>query len=131
MNDPAATNQITRENAINWLRTALMRLVDDGNSICLVAAEKGIFCRGFRRYTDEELEQRYRWLTRKNPGASRPEIEDLANKWQLGRQLFDEVPLACDAQQREHDTCRGWDEFSNEDLTRFCHEILGQDLVVS
>lgn len=131
MNEPSASRRISRESAISRLRAALIRLVDDEHSICLVAAQKGIFCQGFRRYSDAQLEEKYRSILRATPGASRAAIEDLANRWQLSRQLFDEVPLACDAQQREHDTCHGWDEFTNEDLARFCLELLGQDVSVT
>lgn len=131
MGDKASSRSITRESAISRLRIALLRLVDDEHSICLVAAQKGVFCQGFRRYTDDQLQEKYRSLLRARPGASRADVEDLANKWQLSRQLFDEVPLACDAQQREHDTCRGWDEFTNDDLARFCRELLGQDVAIT
>lgn len=130
MSDPE-TKRISREDAISRLRTELVGLVDGERSICLVAAEKGILCHGFRRYSDAELEERYRWLLRSRAGATRAETEKLANRWQLGRQLFDEVPLACDAQRREHDTCHGWDEFTNDDLARFCREILGQEISVA
>jgi phosphoribosylformimino-5-aminoimidazole carboxamide ribonucleotide (ProFAR) isomerase len=50
--------------------------------------------------------------------------------WQLAEQIRRGVTLACDARAAEHGTCRGWDEFSNADLSRFCSDILGQNVEV-
>jgi hypothetical protein len=99
-------------------------MTDDEHSMCDVAAERGMYCGGFRRLSDEEFRERYDWLVNHNPKASRKEIEELANQWQLARQIVDRVPLSCDAQLREHDTCNGWNEFTNAELERFCREIL-------
>jgi hypothetical protein len=96
-----------------------------------VAAERGILCQGFHRYSDGSLRRGYEWLDKRRPGMSRAELEDLANTWQLARQEVDQLPLACDVQQKEHDSCGGWDDFSNEDLSRFYHELTGRDLVVA
>lgn len=123
--------RISRKTAIRRLREVLMLMTDESHSICRVAAEKGIFCRGFRRYTDEELRARYSWLVNRDPSIGRERLEDLADRWQLARQVFDDVPLACDAQQIEHDTCGGWDDFTNEELARFCRELLHEDVTVS
>lgn len=121
---------ITREHAIRRIRRVLVLLTDEEHSICRVSAEKGLFCKGFSRYTDEELRRRYRWLVNREPEISRERLEDLADRWQLARQVFDDVPLACDAQQIEKDTCGGWDEFTNEELARFCSELLHEEVQV-
>ena len=121
---------IAREDAVKLLRAELLKLVDDENSICKIAAEKGIFCKGFQRYSDFELRKRYRWIARKDRRYTREEIEDLANRWQLARQDVDELPLACDVQQAEHDACRGWDDFSNEELGKFIHQVTGKVIAV-
>ncbi len=118
------TTPMTRAEAIRRLREALIAMTDEEHSMCQVATEKGIYCKGFRRLTDTEFRQRYDWLVSRNPKASRREIEDLANKWQLARQIVDKVPLSCDAQLKEHDTCNGWNEFTNAELEGFCREIL-------
>ncbi len=125
---PAET--IAREDAIKLLRAEFLKLVDDESSICKVAAEKGIFCKGFQRYSDFELRKRYRWIARKDRRYTREEIEDLANRWQLARQDVDELPLACDVQQLEHDACRGWDDFSNEELARTIGQVTGRHVTV-
>jgi hypothetical protein len=122
---------IAREEAITILRGELLKLVDDENSICKVAAEKGIFCKGFQRYSDFELRKRYRWIARKDRRYTREEIEDLANRWQLARQDVDELPLACDVQQVEHDSCRGWDDFSSEELGKFIYQVTGRLIMVA
>lgn len=119
-------NSITRSEALLLLRSELGKLVDDDTSICKAAADRGIFCHGFNRYGDGELRRRYDWLARRNPTMSRPELEAMANKWQLARQEIEEMPLACDVQTKVHDTCNGWDDFSNEEISRFYSELTGQ-----
>ncbi|HSN67904.1 MAG TPA: hypothetical protein VLV48_01575 [Thermoanaerobaculia bacterium] len=122
--------RIARSAAIRRLRDVLVLMTDEEHSICRVAAERGIFCKGFKRYSDGELRERYSWLVNRDPSISRPRLEDLADRWQLARQVFDDVPIACDAQQIEHDTCGGWDEFSDDDLARFCRELLHENVIV-
>ncbi len=127
---PEQTERIARSAAIRRLRDVLLLMTDEDHSICRIAAERGIFCKGFKRYDDEELRQRYAWLVNRDPEISRHRLEDLADRWQLARQVFDAVPIACDAQQIEHDTCGGWDEFSDDDLVRFCREILHENVII-
>jgi len=115
---------MSRADAISRLREALVAMTDDEHSMCQVATEKDILCKGFRRFSDKDFRERYDWLVSRNPKASRKEIEEVANKWQLARQIVDRVALSCDAQLREHDTCNGWNEFTNQDLEGFCREIL-------
>jgi hypothetical protein len=125
------TEAVPRGEAINILRGELLKITDDENSICKVASERGIFCHGFQRNSDGGLRRCYAWLDKRRPGMTRAELEDLANTWQLARQEVDQLPLACDVQQKEHDSCGGWDDFSNEDLSRFYNELTGHTLVVS
>jgi len=40
------------------------------------------------------------------------------------------VSLACDAQSAAGGPCRGWNEFSNAELARFCNDVLGTDVEV-
>jgi hypothetical protein len=113
------------------LRAELSKLTDDENSICKVASERGIFCKGFHRHSDGGLRRCYSWLDKRRPGSSREELEDLANRWQLARQIVADLPIACDVQQIEHDSCRGWDDFSNEELSGFFKELTGRSLSVA
>jgi hypothetical protein len=121
---------IGRSQAINFLRTELLQRMDGETSACRFAATEGIFCRGFARFDDDELRRRFAWITDRRPNMSRQELEEVADRWQLARQDVDELPIACDVQQREHDMCQGWDDFSNEELSRFCFELTGQNTVV-
>ncbi|HEV7484855.1 MAG TPA: hypothetical protein VGQ65_04180 [Thermoanaerobaculia bacterium] len=122
---------IPRTEMIALLRAELTKLTDEDNSICKVASERGIFCQGFHRSSDGGLRRCYSWLDKRRPGMSREELEDLANRWQLARQIVDDLPLACDVQQKEHDSCGGWDDFSNEQLSGFFTELTGRSLIVA
>jgi hypothetical protein len=118
---------ISRAKAIAMLRYAFLQQLDPETSMCKFAADHGVFCRGFKRYGDGEIRRAYDWIARKDRQATREEIEEVANKWQIARQEVREMPLACDVQQREHDTCRGWDDFTNEELVRFVKEVTGTE----
>jgi hypothetical protein len=61
---------------------------------------------------------------------TRDDLETIADRWQMARQEVDELPIACDVQQKVHDTCRGWDDFSNEDLSLFYREHTGAENAV-
>lgn len=122
---------LSRTEAIGRLRHHLKTLTDDEHSMCQVAAKKGVFCHGFARWNDEELRKHFAGLVSQRPKLNRWQLEELANRWELARQIVQGVALACDAQTLEHDTCRGWDDFSNQELERFCADILGIDAVVS
>jgi len=119
---------ITRDQAISRLREQLLARTDEDNSICKVAAEQHIFCNGFDRYSEDELRERYAWIARKRPGMTREELEQIANDWQVAQQDVKRLPLACDVQRRVHDTCGGWDDFSNEQLGTFYRQLTGEDV---
>lgn len=121
---------VDRSRAIDLLRSAVVEQLGEDQSACRWAAEQGIFCRGFAQFSDEELRSKYDWITRRRPKLSRQELEEIADRWQLARQDVGHVPIACDVQQREHDMCRGWDDFTNEQLGGFLHEITGTTIVV-
>ena len=122
---------ISRDGAIDILRAELLKQAGNDVSICKLAAEKNIFCRGFHRHSEVELRRKFGWINRKNPGVSRAALEEVVDSWQLARQEVDQLPTACDVQQREHDGCLGWDDFSNEELSRFCRELTGRTVVVN
>ncbi|TDJ70108.1 MAG: hypothetical protein E2O39_10525 [Planctomycetota bacterium] len=122
------SNQLDRSQVIDNLRIALIALTDDEHSICEVAERLDIFCGGFAQWTFTELKQRYPTIVRSRPRITPQELRELANRWQLARQSVMGTKLACDTQSREGRlrTCRGWDEWSDDDLARFhadlCHE---------
>jgi hypothetical protein len=121
---------ISRPALIAALRTELSRRAGE-MSICKLAAQTGIFCKGFRRYSDAELQERYGWIAKKNPDAPRAELDELADRWQLARQDVLGALTSCDVQQLEHDACGGWDDFADDDLARFLRELTGRSVVVS
>jgi hypothetical protein len=116
-------NTMSRDILIAALRSELARRANGEMSICRLAAEQGIFCKGMSRYSDTELRDRYSWIVCRNRGISREQLEDVADRWQMARQDVDNVPTSCDAQQIEHDTCGGWDDFSDAELSRFLTDL--------
>jgi hypothetical protein len=121
---------VNRADAIAAIRAKLLELTDADHSMCQVAAERGILCRGFARFSDVELRDHYAWLLRRNPSMPREELEDLANRWQLAREIVDKVPISCDAQAQEHDICHGWDDFDNATLSRYYRQMTGHEAKV-
>jgi len=95
--------------------------------MCRIAADRNILCGGFHRYTDEHLRETYGAVA---GGTTREEIEAGANEWQLARTAMEGTRLACDVQYRFHETCRGWDDFTNEALADFLLEIAGEQVIV-
>lgn len=124
--------ELTREEAIRELRAHLVTLVDDEHSMCQVAAEKNIFCRGFRRLNSSELREKYAWMAKKaDHQLTRSELEERANTWKLARQHLHDTDLACDAELEDRDQCVGWDEFSDERLSELHGELLGERVEIA
>lgn len=121
---------LTRTQALDALRGHLVRLADDEHSVCEVAARLDIFCHGFDQWSDDELRRRYDWIVKRRPKVTRHELERIANLWQLARQEVHGMPTACDVQCSEHDTCKGWDEWSNRDIAKFLQEMTGEPVSV-
>ena len=122
---------ISRQTAVSQIRESLEMLTDEETSICKVAAEHGIFCHGFKRYTDNELRRRYGWIVRKRPEMTREELEEIANNWQLAQQQVHDTDFACDVQTKLHDTCCGWDDFTNEELEGVYQQVIGREVRVN
>jgi len=122
--------KISRAQCIEEVREALLRLVDEDHSICEVAAKRGIFCKGFAQWSLDELKRRYDWIAAARPNVTREKLERLANVWQLARQQVYGTCLACDTQSLEHDTCRGFDEFSDAQLATFHGALCGEPVDV-
>ena len=121
---------MNRDEAIARLRDALVRFTDSETCMCKAAADRGVFCRGFRRFSDSELRERYGWLVRKRPNLTRAQLETIANDWQLAQQEVKRLPIACDVQTRIHDTCGGWADFSNEEIVKFYAQVTGQRIEI-
>jgi len=120
---------ITRSHAIGDLRRELLELVDAEHSLCLVASRRGIFCGGFGRWNDDELEQRLPWILHREPACTRAAAERQANRWMLGSQDARAGELPCDAGRRTS-LCAGWDEFYEGELARYYLETCGEKVRV-
>ncbi|MEO8587311.1 MAG: hypothetical protein ABI584_14195 [Acidobacteriota bacterium] len=131
MGEAASPRVVSRAWAIRSLREFLLTLTDEDHSMCRVATDRGIFCQGFRKLDDKELKEHFPGIVERRPGVNRWQLEALGNQWELARQTVNKLPLACDVEQREHGTCGGWDDLSNEDLARYCAELLAQEVVVT
>jgi hypothetical protein len=122
---------ISRTDAIALLRESLARIAGPDTSFCKAAADRGIFCRGFRRRDDAALRSEYSWIESRRPGISRDELEQLGDRWQLARQELHQLPTSCDVQAEEHDTCWGWDDFTSQQLAQFLLELTRRKVVVA
>jgi len=122
--------RVTRRQAIRILRQRFLRITDDKHSMCDKAARLGIYCGGFGAFSLAELKRRYYWIAHEDPDISRDELQRKANIWQLARQDMLGTKLCCDTQALEHDTCRGWDWHSDDDLQRWLREFTGQDMEI-
>ncbi|HEY1252682.1 MAG TPA: hypothetical protein VGH97_15990 [Thermoanaerobaculia bacterium] len=120
---------LTREQAIACLREGLLRLSDGEHSMCEIAARLGVFCRGFRRWPDGTFLKVWSKAMGRSTHLNRAQMELVADLWQQTEQLRLRIPIACDA-RTGCGPCRGWDEFSNADLERFCDEVLGRSVTV-
>jgi hypothetical protein len=119
-----------RAEAISHLRAQLLAMTDEDHSLCQVAAERRIFCNGFRRWNDAEFDRGWKRFIGRSTHLSRVQMEQYANLWELAEQVRRRVSLACDAQTAACGPCRGWNEFSNADLARFCNDVLGVNVDV-
>ena len=123
--------RITRQECIGDLQRDLRKLAPGEHSMCEVAARKGIYCKGFAQWTFDELKERYDWIAKARPNITREELEKLANAWQVARQDVFGTGLSCDTQSIEHDTCKGFDGWTDRDLARFHAEICGEAVEVT
>src|SRR5512144_942096 len=127
----AAATIWSRPEAIARLRETLVRLADNEHSMCQVAADRGIFCHGFRRWDSREFDRRWKQAIGRSTYLTRAQMEEFANVWQLAEQIRRGVSLACATRTHGSGPCRGWDAFSYSDLSRFCADILGRNVVVT
>ena len=123
---------ITRDQAITELRAVLKKMAGDEHSICFVAAQKGVFCRGFAQWKFHELKEQYPQIVRTRGRLSRAQLERLADSWQLARQFVHGTDVACDTQldEEEFQTCKGWEEFSDGEIAGFYSELCGEDVEI-
>ena len=121
---------LSRPEAIGMIREKLTSLTDADHCVCTIAQRLGLPCQGFASLPDAEFKKRFAWIADKRPGASRTEMNELANLYLLGRQEATGAALACDVETREHDLCGGWNTFDNETLEKFFGSVFGRPVTI-
>lgn len=124
------SEHLSRPEAIAVLRDALIAMCGEDECACAAAARSNVFCGGFRSLSDQELHERFAWIARTRPHASRKELERLAGLYHLGREEVDGIPLCCDVETREHCGCDGWNRFDNLALEGAVLELTGRHVSV-
>jgi len=128
--DPLHPEHLSRPEAIAVLRSALIAMCGEDECACAASARSNVFCGGFRALSDRELRERYAWIARTRPQASRQELERLVGLYHLGREQVDGMQLCCDVETREHCGCDGWNQFDNEALEGAVLELTGRHVSV-
>jgi len=128
MQNAGATDQLSRPQAIERIRGALLARAGEEECACCVAARFGVFCRGFQSLSDRDFRRRFDWIARSRPQATRAELEHVASLYHLGRQEVTGAALCCDVETREHCVCDGWNRFDNATLEKFCLELTGRSV---
>lgn len=126
MQNAPATEHLSRPQAIERIRGALLARAGEEECACNVAARSGIFCQGFRDLNDAQFRKKFEWIAAKRPKATRPELEQVVSLYHLGRQEVRGAALCCDVETREHCACDGWNRFDNPALEKFCLELTGR-----
>jgi hypothetical protein len=121
-----SVEQISRPQAIEQIRNVLNALTDDERCACVIAGRYGIFCKGFSELSDKEFRQRFFWIVRGHPSASREELEQLASLYHRGRQQVTGATVCCDVETRDHCACDGWNRFDNATLEQFFQRLTGR-----
>jgi hypothetical protein len=125
-----AGERLSRPAAIALLRERLSASAGEGECACATAARVDVFCGGFSALSDRALRERFPWIARSRPGASREEMERLISLYHLGRQEVAGLPLCCDVETREHCGCDGWNRFDNVALEGAVLELTGRRVVI-
>jgi len=128
--DPLHPEHLSRPEAIAVLRDALIAMCSEDECACAAVAKANVFCGGFHALSDKELRQRFDWIARTRPHASRAELERLAGLYHLGREEVDGFPLCCDVETRERCGCDGWNGFDNAALEGAVLELTGRHVTV-
>jgi hypothetical protein len=128
--EPTEPEHLSRPAAIAVLRDALIALCVEDECACAAAARSNVFCGGFLSLSDKGMRERFDWIARTRPHASRGELERLASLYHLGREEVDGLPLCCDVETREHCGCDGWNRFDNLALEGAVLELTGRHVVI-
>jgi hypothetical protein len=126
-----AVERLSRPQAIALLRERLSALCEEDQCACAAAARFDVFCGGYRALSDQEFRERFSWIARSRPSASREELERLVSLYHLGRQEVAGLGLCCDVETREHCGCDGWNRFDDPALEGAVLELTGRSVQIS
>lgn len=118
----------SREDALKKIRQFLVAQTKPDETTCEAAARLGIFCRGYDQWSREQLAAMYPWLAKRaGPDASREELLRLVIAWDGARQLVHKTSTTCDAHMIDHESCLGFDRFSNAQLLKMFPQLFQPD----
>jgi hypothetical protein len=122
--------KLSRPEAIARIRFRLQKLAGEEKCVCRTAGKLNVFCGGFAAIPDKELRERFDWIVRGHPDATRAEIEELAAIYHEVRRTLTGAELCCDVETRERMGCPGWNQFDNQDLEKFHRALIGTSIEI-
>ncbi len=122
--------RLSREECVRRMRERLLELSggEEELTVCDAAAEGRVFCRGFDRFPDHVLRERFPWLSQDGP--DREELLRRIREWIHAREFVLGLPTACDVMALEGDLCFGWDTFDDEKLAASYQELFGEEVEI-
>ena len=125
-----AIERVSRPEAIGRLRRRLQDFADRDHCLCDIVGRLGIFCGGFKRLSDAELNAKFDWITCRHHGMPRQTLEELAARYYEGRLEATGATFCCDLETKEHGGCDGWNQFTGADLEKFHLALVGSPIKV-
>ena len=125
-----SVERLSRPRAIALLSESLRSLCDGEHCACAATTKREVFCGGFSALSDRQLRDRFPWIARTRPRASREELEKLVSAYHLGRQEVSGLSICCDVETREHCGCDGWNRFDNLALEGAVLELTGRHVAI-
>lgn len=122
---------VSRREVIARLRARLEKLAERDLCLCETAGRLGIFCKGFRSFTDAEFRERVGGTVRARKGQPRQALEALVFLEHRKRQEATGARICCDVETTEHAFCAGWNRFGAATLERYHLALIGSPVRIS
>jgi hypothetical protein len=71
MENAPETEHLSRPQAIERIRGALLARAGEEECACTIAARADVFCHGFRDLDDKQFRKKFDWIAAKRPQATR------------------------------------------------------------
>jgi len=123
--------EASRSEVIARLRRKLSQLAQGDHCLCETAARLGIFCKGFKRFSDAEFNQRFGAIVRTHKRQPRQALEALAALDHWRRQEAAGAAICCDVETKEQVSCTGWNGFDARTLEGYHRKIIGTPVRIS